>query len=112
MPQAARGFSFAHDLAAGNLAGNNHKINDRRTDGPAAGHVESNPMILPPGQAWRRCKYLDRERACLDCKIRPARVREIEIRPCDICPIGTRRAREFARQAQPGNVWSLAGAPA
>jgi hypothetical protein len=55
---------------------------------------------LPAGLAWRKCRNLSHELACLRKRIFPAAGRERTIRPCDCCPVGTRRARAFASPAR------------
>lgn len=55
---------------------------------------------LPPGHAAHRCKLIGRERACLRERICPATKREWAIRPCDVCVVGTRRARRLAAHAR------------
>jgi len=57
-------------------------------------------QCLPPGHAWRTCDRLDRELACLRVRISPARRMELEIRRCDVCPVGTNRARSLAMHAR------------
>lgn len=59
---------------------------------------------LPPGQAARKCRLRDREQACIKRRIFPAAGRERTIRPCDVCPVGTRRARAFASPARRRDV--------
>lgn len=55
---------------------------------------------LPAGLAWRKCRKLSHELACLRKRIFPASGKERVIRPCDVCPVGTRRARAFARPSR------------
>jgi len=57
-------------------------------------------QCLPAGHAWRKCRRLDRERACLQRRIFPAGGKELTIRPCDVCPVGTNRARALATHAR------------
>jgi hypothetical protein len=62
---------------------------------------------LPPGHAAMRCKLRERELACLRIRISPARERERVIRPCDICPVGTNRARGLAAHARRQNAAAM-----
>lgn len=57
-------------------------------------------VFVPAGLAWRKCRKLSHELACLRKRIFPAAGRERVIRPCDVCPVGTRRARSFASPAR------------
>jgi len=65
---------------------------------------------LPPGHAAMKCKLRDKERACLRERISPARKRERVIRPCDVCPQGTGRARSEARHARRQNAMAVGAA--
>ena len=65
---------------------------------------------LPPGHAWRTCKKLDREQACLRIRIYPARKRERAIRRCDCCPVGTNRARGLAMHHRRQNAMAVGAA--
>lgn len=43
---------------------------------------------------WLHCKLQNRETACIRRRISPAtKATRKEMRPCDCCPIGTKRAR-------------------
>ena len=53
-------------------------------------------QCLPPGHAARKCRLRDREQACIQRRIFPAGGKELAIRPCDCCPVGTNRARQLA----------------
>jgi hypothetical protein len=64
-------------------------------------------MQLPPGHVWRTCPRLKHERACLRERIRPCLGHEIEIRPCDICPVGADRARALAQHVRWQNAVQL-----
>ncbi|MDA8123446.1 MAG: hypothetical protein M0Z38_12900 [Deltaproteobacteria bacterium] len=57
-------------------------------------------VAIPAGLAWRKCRRLDRELACLRIRISPAQGRERTIRKCDCCPVGTSRARAFAQPSK------------
>jgi len=57
-------------------------------------------VAIPAGLAWRKCRRLDREMACLRIRISPAHGRERTIRKCDACPVGTSRARCLAMHAR------------
>ena len=61
-------------------------------------------QCLPPGHAWRTCDRLDQELACIKKRIFPAAGRERTIRPCDVCPVGTNRARSLAMHARRQNA--------
>jgi hypothetical protein len=55
-----------------------------------------------PSLAWMECRHArtGRDRACLNRRILPAYETEQTIRPCDVCPCGTKRARAEASHAQ------------
>ena len=57
-------------------------------------------VAIPAGLAWRKCRRLDQELACIKKRIFPAAGRERTIRPCDVCPVGTNRARSLAMHAR------------
>lgn len=59
---------------------------------------------LPPGQAVRRCKLRNRKQACIQRRIFPAGGKERTIRPCDVCPVGTNRARQLAAHSRRQNA--------
>jgi len=61
-------------------------------------------VAIPAGLAWRKCRRLDRELACIKKRIFPAGGRERTIRPCDVCPVGTNRARSLAMHARRQNA--------
>jgi len=61
-------------------------------------------VAIPAGLAWRRCRRLDRELACIKKRIFPAAGRERTIRPCDVCPVGTNRARQLAAHSRRQNA--------
>jgi hypothetical protein len=54
-------------------------------------------VLVTLSHLWRNCRNQDRENACIRKRISPAtkETRAI-VRPCDCCPIGTRRARALA----------------
>lgn len=59
---------------------------------------------LPPSQAARKCRLRDREQACIKRRIFPAGGRELTIRKCDVCAVGTRRARALAAYSRRQNA--------
>ena len=61
-------------------------------------------VAIPAGLAWRRCRRLNREQACIQRRIFPAGGKERTIRPCDVCPVGTNRARSLAMHARRQNA--------
>ena len=65
---------------------------------------DEHPM---PSLAWMGCKHLGRERACLRKRICPTKDREKCIRPCDVCPQGTKRARAEAGHARRQNAAAM-----
>lgn len=56
-------------------------------------------QLLPPSQAARKCELRNKGQACIKRRIFPAAGRERTIRKCDVCVIGTQRARKLARHA-------------
>jgi len=67
-------------------------------------------VAIPAGLAWRKCRRLDRELACLRIRISPAHGRERTIRKCDACPVGTNRARSLAMHARRQNAMRVGAA--
>jgi len=65
---------------------------------------------LPPGQAARKCRLRNKEQACIRRRIFPAAGRELTIRPCDICPVGTKRARQLAAHSRRQNAMAVGAA--
>ena len=65
-------------------------------------------MQIPDRHRWRQCCNLGRERACLRVKISPAMQRERDIRSCDVCPVGTDRARMQAANHRRQNALAIA----
>jgi hypothetical protein len=67
---------------------------------------DEHPM---PSLAWMDCRFLrdGRDRACLRKRIVPAQGKERVIRPCDVCPRGTARARTEATHARRMNARAL-----
>jgi hypothetical protein len=53
-----------------------------------------------PSLGWMKCKRLSKETACLRVRISPARERERVVRCCDVCPVGSRRAKGEAAHAR------------
>ena len=66
-------------------------------------------MLVPAGLAWRSCPRLSRERSCLKRRICPATEKEVEIRECDVCPVGTRRAYALAMHHRRQNAVAMEG---
>ena len=66
-------------------------------------------MLVPAGHAWRSCKRLGLERSCLQRRISPAFEKEMEIRECDVCPVGTSRAYSLAMNHRKQNAMAMAG---
>lgn len=64
-------------------------------------------MLVPAGHAWRSCKRLGRERSCLKRRISPATEKELEIRECDVCPVGTSRAYSLAMHHRKQNALAM-----
>lgn len=61
------------------------------------GRLDRHPV---PSLAWMTCKRLDRELACLRRRISPAYAKERQVRCCDVCPVGSGRARGPANHAK------------
>ncbi|MDA8122259.1 MAG: hypothetical protein M0Z38_06810 [Deltaproteobacteria bacterium] len=59
---------------------------------------------LPPGHAARKCRLRDREQACIKRRIFPAGGKELTIRACDCCVVGTKRARQLAAHSRRQNA--------
>jgi len=64
-------------------------------------------MLVPAGHAWRSCPRLKRERTYLRRRISPAREKELEIRECDCCPVGTSRAYSLAMHHRKQNAMAM-----
>jgi hypothetical protein len=47
-----------------------------------------------------KCRRLERELACLRLRISPAHRIELQVRCCDVCPVGSSRARSLANHAK------------
>ena len=65
---------------------------------------------LPPGQAARKCKLRNKEQACIRRRIFPAAGRERKIRKCDVCPVGTNRARQLTAHSRRQNAMAVGAA--
>ena len=64
-------------------------------------------MLVPAGHAWRNCPRLKLEQSCLQRRICPATEKELEIRECDVCPVGTRRAYSLAMNHRKRNAMAM-----
>jgi hypothetical protein len=62
-----------------------------------------------PSLAWMECGNLCRERDCLRRRIKPATwATRQERRACDVCPVGTDRARSMAAHHRMQNALAVA----
>jgi hypothetical protein len=64
-------------------------------------------MLIPDRHRWRDCRFASREGACLRKKISPADERERDIRRCDVCSTGTKRARGLAAHHRSQNASAM-----
>ena len=67
-------------------------------------------MLVPDRHRWRNCRNICREQACIRKKISPAKGKELDIRRCDVCSVGTQRARALATHHRKQNALAMAGA--
>jgi len=64
-------------------------------------------MLIPDRHRWRDCRFEGREGACLRRKISPTEEKERDIRRCDVCSVGTKRARREAGHHQRQNARAM-----